>query len=207
MTLGKLPWITEADIWKTLPKTSRIPTGGWRGWGAVPSHSYPAPTTLPNGYWQGMGMVPSVYDPECQRAKTFGGFGQVAAAATAPTPFQLRLQAAAARDAGNLSLATLLEAEAKSLEAKQASAASTAAWTGALTAIATAGSTAYQAYATGQAQEAAIRAGIPISMFQPTPAGVAVAPVQTVAQKKGKTLLLVGAAVGLGLVAMLVLRK
>jgi hypothetical protein len=203
--LGKIPWITEADIWKTLPKTSRIPTGGWRGWGAVPSHSYPAPSTLPNGYWQGMGMVPSVYDLGCQEAKTFSGFGQTAAPAL--TPMQLRLQAAAARDAGNLNLANMLEAQAKKTEEQQASAATTAAWTGAIQAIAQAGTSAYTAHQTAQIQEAAIRAGIPISTFQPTAAGTMTPPATTTAAAKSKTLLYVGAAVGIGLVAMLALKR
>lgn len=204
---GKIPWITEAEIWKTLPKTSRVPTGGWRGYSAVPSHSYPYPAVLPNGYWQGYGLVPSVYDPQCQAAKTMQGFGATTATPTptTKTPLELRLEAARARDAGNLNLATMLEAEAKRIEDAQKSATSTAAWTGALQAIVQAGTNAYTAYQTSQAQEAAIKAGVPLQAFQTTPANVAVPPAP--AAGGSKTLLYVGAAVGLGLIAVMALRR
>jgi len=74
-----VPWALEvASITQGAPKTSRIPTGGWRGMGAVPSHSYPYESDVP-GYWQGggMGMVASTVD--AQSAKTFG-------TVTTPTP-------------------------------------------------------------------------------------------------------------------------
>ena len=150
MTPTKIPWITEEDIWRGLPKTDRIPTGGWRGYGAVPSHSYPAPSVLPDGYWQGLGACASTHHPDSQAAKTtmptsatsMSGFGAVSATQTAAT---LRLQAAAARDAGNINLANALDAQAKEAEATAASNESEQAFANMLTAITQAGAGAYVA--------------------------------------------------------------
>lgn len=80
-----VPWALEVnDIMQGAPKTSRIPTGGWRTLGAVPSHSYPYESNIP-GYWQGagMGMVASTVD--AQSAKTFGAEAAPAPAATGGT--------------------------------------------------------------------------------------------------------------------------
>jgi len=174
---GKIPWLAEAEIWKTLPKTSRIPTGGWRGYGAVPSHSYPQPSVLPGGYWRGMGLVPSVYDSECQAAKTLRGFGATTATATAtpatatPTP---------------------------KVEPNP--------WVTALESIVKAGTQAYTIYETTQAQEAAIKAGVPIASVFPG-AQVAPPPTAEVPAQKSNTLLYVGVAAGLGLLAIMALKR
>lgn len=162
-SFGKLPWVEERDIWRGLPKTARIPTGGWRGWGAVPSHSYPYESTLPNGYWQGLGMCASVALPAAQRAKTFTGFG-VTTAPTAPTTAaDYRLLAARARDAvpPRLTEAALYEAKAAELE-KAASP-----WTTAFTAIMQTGAQAYTAQQTYNIQRELIRAGVPLQQQTP----------------------------------------
>jgi hypothetical protein len=67
-----VPWALEVnDIMQGVPKTSRIPTGGWRTYGAVPSHSYPYESSVP-GYWQGAGNGMVASTVEAQSAKTFG---------------------------------------------------------------------------------------------------------------------------------------
>jgi hypothetical protein len=51
-----VPWAREvASITHGVPKTSRIPTGGWRSFGAVPSQGpvSPIPGTP---YWSGLGQ-------------------------------------------------------------------------------------------------------------------------------------------------------
>lgn len=155
---GKLPWITEENIWRGLPKTSRIPTGGWRGLGAVPSHSYPAPATLPDGYWQGLGACASTYHAASQGAKaTYSGFG--AAAAGEPSVAALRLQASQLRTAGQPAQAAALEAQANELEKKQQASATAEAWGGALTAIINAGAQSYSAQQVYNINRDIIRAG------------------------------------------------
>ncbi|MDP3911655.1 MAG: hypothetical protein Q8Q14_14815, partial [Gemmatimonadales bacterium] len=180
MTLGygKLPWVTEADIWTGLPKTARIPTGGWRGIGAVPSHSYPAPSTLPDGYWAGLGMVASVADPMAQGVKTWagGGFGGFGAE---PTAADYLLLAAKARDAGKLAEAAIYEQKAKEAEAAAKSAASTSTWTSALQAIVQAGAQAYSASTQYNIQRDLIKAGVSPTAF--LPGAPAPAPTQTAA--------------------------
>ena len=62
-----VPWALEvANISQGQPKVSRIPTGGWRGIGAVPSHSYPYETDVP-GYWSGLGAVASTTDAQATK--------------------------------------------------------------------------------------------------------------------------------------------
>lgn len=176
---GKIPWVSEAEIWKTLPKTSRVPTGGWRGYyglGAVPSHSYPQPATLPGGYWRGMGMVPSVYDPACQAAKTMSGFGVTATPAT-PTPAATPAPATTSTD-----------------------------WSKTLETILKAGTQAYTTYATTKAQEEAVKAGVPITAFYP-PAQAAPGATPTPTPGSNKTLLYVGVAAGLGLLAFMAFKR
>lgn len=63
-----VPWAAEVtSIMQGMPKVSRMPTGGWRGIGAVPSHSYAYPGDVP-GYWSGLGQVASTTG--AQAAKT-----------------------------------------------------------------------------------------------------------------------------------------
>ena len=69
-----VPWALEvANISQGQPKVSRIPTGGWRGIGAVPSHSYPYETDVP-GYWSGLGQVASTVDAQATKT-TPPGYG------------------------------------------------------------------------------------------------------------------------------------
>jgi hypothetical protein len=77
-----LPWAAEvANITAGAPKVNRVPTGGWRSYGAVPSHGYPYPTSVPGittplgagidgDYWQGIGQIGSTDSPDAQAAKT-----------------------------------------------------------------------------------------------------------------------------------------
>lgn len=73
-----LPWAAEvANITQGAPKVSRVPTGGWRSYGAVPSHGYPYSTSVPGvttpldgDYWQGMGQTGSTDSTASQEAKT-----------------------------------------------------------------------------------------------------------------------------------------
>lgn len=75
-----LPWAAEvANITQGAPKVSRVPTGGWRSYGAVPSHGYPYPTSVPGvttplgadgDYWQGIGQTGSTDTAAAQEAKT-----------------------------------------------------------------------------------------------------------------------------------------
>lgn len=201
MTLGKLPWVREMDVWRGLPKTARIPTGGWRGIGSVPSHSYPYESTLPGGYWQGMGLVASVASPAAQRVKTFSGFG-VTTTATATTAADYRLLAAKARDAGKLTEAAYYESKAKELEA----AASSGAWSDALKAIMTAGATAYSASQQFSIQRDLIKAGVQTAPMQLAP--TAAAPAGGAPPVGGgaggmPTGLLLAAAAGIGLLMFL----
>lgn len=196
-TATKIPWITEENIWRGLPKTSRIPTGGWRGYGAVPSHSYPQPSVLPDGYWSGLGMVASTHHAAAQNAKAYCGFGQ-----TEPTPESLRLQAARLKDAGKTAEAAALEAQAAQIEAQSKS--TTAAWTGALAAIAQAGVTAYTAHQ-------AYKAGVPVVPVALPSAGAAAAEHARTealhAETTGRgSLVLVGLA-GVGLLAFMLMKK
>jgi hypothetical protein len=65
-------WYREVNPTASLPTSAHIPTGGWRGmrgYGAVPSHSYPESSVIP-GYWQGLGSVGSTMFG--QDAKTTG---------------------------------------------------------------------------------------------------------------------------------------
>lgn len=193
--LGKIPWITEGNPWQGLPNTARIPTGGWRGMGAVPSHSYPEPTTLPGGYWRGIGHIASTDCASAQRAKTHFGFG----ATTGVTPTSLRMQAAQARDAGKLNEAAILEAQAKSLEDSQKGT-----WTKLMETLTGAGTQAYTAQQTASAQTVALRSGQPLPGGQ-VPA-VPYTPSAPAAGGGNNTLLYVGAAVGIGLIALMALR-
>jgi len=75
-----LPWAAEvASITRGAPKVDRVPTGGWRSYGAVPSHGYPYPTSVPGittplgaggDYWQGIGQTASTDSSDAQSAKT-----------------------------------------------------------------------------------------------------------------------------------------
>jgi hypothetical protein len=58
-----VPWAREvASITHGVPKTSRIPTGGWRSFGAVPSQgpTSPIPGTP---YWSGLGQTGGTTTP------------------------------------------------------------------------------------------------------------------------------------------------
>lgn len=193
MTLGKIPWITEGNPWRGLPKTARIPTGGWRGLGAVPSHSYPQPSVLPDGYWQGMGMIASTCHPDAQRAKTTLGFG--ATTAEEQRLASLKQQLLHANATGNTAGAAHLQAQITSLEPGFD-------WAKLAEQVLTTGTTAYTAKLTADAQRKALQAGLPLPGIPTAPVG----PVPAGAGAGGNTLLYVGGAVVLGFIAFMALR-
>ncbi len=75
-----LPWAAEvANVMQGAPKVSKVPTGGWRSYGAIPSHGYPYSTQVPGvtspmgpagDYWQGIGQTASTDTASAQTAKT-----------------------------------------------------------------------------------------------------------------------------------------
>ncbi len=73
-----LPWAAEvANVMQGAPKVSRVPTGGWRSYGAIPSHGYPYSTQVPGvtapmggDYWQGIGQTASTDTSSAQASKT-----------------------------------------------------------------------------------------------------------------------------------------
>lgn len=85
------PWYREANTTKSLPSVMSVPTGGWRGtrgYGAIPSHTYPQPSVI-EGYWAGLGT----------RGGTIDGFGT---STQAPSPTIVGLSAqAGGTDGGN----------------------------------------------------------------------------------------------------------
>jgi hypothetical protein len=80
-----VPWAREvASVTRGLPKTSRIPTGGWRSFGAVPSNTYAASPIGDTGYWSGLGQqggttTPTATQPSAT-AQIIGSLGTAAAA-------------------------------------------------------------------------------------------------------------------------------
>lgn len=139
-----VPWALEvADVMAGVPKTTRIPTGGWRSYGAVPSNSYASGGPIDGTpYWSGMGMVGSV----------FGNFGQETKTNPCPTGYVL--------DA----------VTGKCVQTATAGGDSTKSWLDMVAALGTAASTAYQSKLSYDATRAAIKAGVPIA---PPPGPVA----------------------------------
>ena len=112
------------------------------------------------------------------------------------------MQAAMAKDAGNLNQAAALEAQAKSLEASQPGP-----WTKLMETLMGVGTQAYVAQQTSAAQIAASRAGVPLPSATPVAAMPYIPPSpEATASGGGNTLLYVGAALGIGLIAMMALR-
>lgn len=65
-----VPWAREvSDIMAGQPKTGRVPTGGWRSYGAVPSNTYASGgPILGTPYWSGMGAVGSTMDAQHEKS-------------------------------------------------------------------------------------------------------------------------------------------